>query len=259
MVDKRDLHLCIDRVIPLRLKVRAMDLSIKENPKNKPKLYPLLPGVSSNRAKLALLTGKLWSSGRVLGAAFLDGSETQKRKVIENAQIWCKYADIKFDFSAGSGADIRISFEADPGSWSAVGTDCLHTEYFRLNEPTMNFGWLRDDTDDIEYRRVVVHEFGHALGAIHEHQNPKGGIKWNIEAVYQAFSGPPNNWTKEEIDFNILQKYSEDQINGTTFDIRSIMLYHFPPELIIGGIGTPGNTKLSAGDKKFIGKMYPKR
>lgn len=33
----------------------------------------------------------------------------------------------------------------------------------------MHFGWLRDDTDDVEWRRVVVHEFGHALGAIHEH------------------------------------------------------------------------------------------
>ncbi len=29
----------------------------------------------------------------------------------------------------------------------------------------MNFGWLEDDTDDEEYRRVVLHEFGHALVA----------------------------------------------------------------------------------------------
>jgi len=43
---------------------------------------------------------------------------------------------------------------------------------FHHHEPTMNYGWLKDDTDDVEYRRVVIHEFGHALGAIHEHQNP---------------------------------------------------------------------------------------
>jgi hypothetical protein len=122
----------------------------------------------------------------------------------------------------------------------------------------MNFGWLADDTDDTEYRRVVVHEFGHALAAIHEHQNPRGGLKWNVQAVYKTFSGPPNNWSKEAIDFNILQKYSIDQLNATEFDMDSIMLYSFPPELLKGGKGTPENTDLSAGDKKFIAKMYPK-
>jgi hypothetical protein len=34
------------------------------------------------------------------------------------------------------------------------------------------------------------------------------------------------------------------------------MLYHFPPELIVGGHATPSNTKLSAGDKSYIGKTY---
>ena len=120
----------------------------------------------------------------------------------------------------------------------------------------MNFGWLRDDTELEEYRRVVLHEFGHALAAIHEHQNPKGGIRWNEKAVYAYFSGPPNNWSKEEIDFNILQKYKLDQLNATEFDIKSIMLYAFPPEFIRGGKGTPNNTDLSAGDKKFIARMY---
>jgi len=29
---------------------------------------------------------------------------------------------------------------------------------------------------------TVLHEFGHALGLIHEHQNPaSGGFKWNRE------------------------------------------------------------------------------
>jgi hypothetical protein len=28
----------------------------------------------------------------------------------------------------------------------------------------MNFGWLDGGTDDTEWRRVVVHELGHAIG-----------------------------------------------------------------------------------------------
>ena len=50
----------------------------------------------------------------------------------------------------------------------------------------MNYGWLTPDSDDDELRRVVLHEFGHALGLIHEHQNPEGGIEWNEPAVKAA-------------------------------------------------------------------------
>jgi hypothetical protein len=137
----------------------------------------------------------------------------------------------------------------------------LSTSAFAKSEPTMNFGWLTDDTDDVEYRRVVVHEFGHAIGAVHEHQVPKGGIKWNLKAVYDYFSGPPNNWSKADIDFNVVQKYSVDQLNGTSFDKKSIMLYQFPKEFILAPAslartGTATNTDLSTGDRKFVKKLY---
>ncbi len=258
MTKRPNLHLCIDRVVNQQHKIRAAEIAVAENSENRPDLIALKPGVSIHPVKLALFTGKKWPDGKTLGVRFLDGSSTQTAKVKLNAVKWCKYANVQFDFSAGADAQIRISFKADPGSWSAVGTDCLLTDAFPKDQPTMNFGWLGDDTEDDEYGRVVVHEFGHALGAIHEHQSPKGGIKWNLPAVYAYFSGPPNNWSKEEIDYNIIQKYSMTQLNATRFDRKSIMLYAFPPEFIIGGVGTPENKKLSASDKKFIAKMYPK-
>ncbi len=216
-----------------------------------------MAGVSFHPLKMAIQTGKKWANGRTLGVRFLDGSSTQTGKVIDHARVWSKYANISFDFNAGQNAEIRISFQADDGSWSAMGTDCLHRPTFPLNEPTMNFGWLRDNTDDTEYRRVVVHEFGHALGAIHEHQNPKGGIQWNVPLVLEQFSGPPNNWSEDEIRSNILDKYSLDQLNATKFDKKSIMLYFFPPELV-GGLKLPENTDLSTQDKSWIAKNYPK-
>jgi hypothetical protein len=103
----------------------------------------------------------------------------------------------------------------------------------------------------------VVHEFGHALGCIHEHQSPEVTLNWNKEAVYAAFSGPPNNWTKEAIDQNILDKYSPDGIDATAFDRKSIMLYQFDASLFTPPKATPLNTELSKHDEAFIRTMYP--
>ena len=121
----------------------------------------------------------------------------------------------------------------------------------------MNFGWLEDDTADQEYERVVVHEFGHALGCIHEHQSPNEHLDWNVDAVYAQFSGPPNNWSKATINANILEKYSPNGISATIFDPQSIMLYQFPAELFNNHVATPLNTSLSDKDKALIAQMYP--
>lgn len=253
---------CIDRIIPSDdRKLAAADVAIKENPENDPRPLGQLTGVSRNPFKMAILTGKKWAvprSGKTLGVHFLDGSPMQRQAVQKHARAWSKYANITLDSNADVRAPIRVSFSADDGAWSAVGTDCLASDYFRPGEPTMNFGWLKDDTDDEEYRRVVIHEFGHALAAIHEHQNPRGGIKWNTAAVYRYFSGPPNNWSREDIDHNVLQKYSVNQLNASTYDPLSIMLYSFPGELLANGRPTRSNTELSRGDKAFIKKTYPK-
>lgn len=257
----RGIHMCVDRILTGDQKLRAMRAALKEHGGNAP------PPPSRERKrfgassmaqpfKMALEAGKKWKTGRTLGIYFMDGSPTQRARVKTHASKWLQHANLKFNFGASKAkAQIRISFKADDGSWSYVGTDNLTIP---KNEPTMNFGWLRDDSDDAEYERVVVHEFGHALGAIHEHQNPKGGIKWNLSAVYKYFGGPPNNWPKADIDNNVINKYSVDQLNASKFDPDSIMLYPFDGALIVGGKPTKSNKRLSAGDKRFIKAQYPR-
>ena len=94
--------------------------------------------------------------------------------------------------------------------------------------------WLVDpETEDQEYRRVVLHEFGHALACIHEHQNPDANIQWNKEKVYKYFMGDPNNWSKEEVDHNIFDRYSKTITNFSDYDNRSIMIYNLPAQFTL--------------------------
>jgi hypothetical protein len=209
-------------------------------------------------ARMAVVNSKKWPAGSTLKCRFLDGAPKVTKKVESIAHQWEQHANIKFKFVSSGDAEIRISFAADPGSWSAVGRDALNVAYFPAHQPTMNYGWLKEDTDDAEYSRVVLHEFGHALGCIHEHQTPTFDRKWNRQAVLKYFQGPPNFWNAQQIDHNVLQKYSPTGVSATKFDPKSIMLYAFDAALFADGLGpTNSNTKPSATDLKMIKQMYP--
>jgi hypothetical protein len=112
---------------------------------------------------------------------------------------------------------IRITFDKTKGSYSLVGKQALTTT---AGSETLNYGWADVGT--------FVHEFMHSLGAIHEHQNPKGNtIDWNKPEVYK-WAQDTQGWTEEITNKNIIDRYKSDQINGSDFDANSIMLYFYP-------------------------------
>lgn len=218
----------------------------------------LNPDGMAHIARMAVAISKKWQPGEVVKCRFLDGSATLRRNVEAVAHQWEQHCSIRFRFVASGPASIRISFTADPGSWSAVGRDALNAAYFPLHQPTMNFGWLRDNSPADEYSRVVLHEFGHALGCVHEHQSPTFTRVWNTQAVMRAFQGPPNYWTPAEIRHNVLGRYSAAGISATQFDPKSIMLYSFDGALFSDGLGpTNSNTRPSPTDIRMIRAMYP--
>ena len=193
--------------------------------------------------------GKTWMNGSTLRVRFLGGTAGEQATAREQAGWWGQAANLKFDFNDAPNAEIRIAFDSNDGAWSYVGTDCRGIP---LNQPTMNLGFLDGGT--------AAHEFGHAIGLAHEHQNPRGGIEWNEQVVIQELAKSPNFWDEQTTRHNVLRKYSVDQINGTDFDPDSIMLYFFPASWTRNGIATKANEILSTLDKQFIAgaKMYPK-
>lgn len=230
-----DLKICFDRILPSDL--RRL---------NRPEFSAANPEAHSARA--ALFRAKKWPVGVTLKVRFLGGTSQQQGIVRQFVPEWSQFANIKFNFTNATDAEIRITFAANLGAWSYIGTDALNIP---SDTATMNLGW-QDEA-------VVLHEFGHAIGLIHEHQNPFGGIKWNRPAVIKDLGGPPNNWDLPTIENNMFRTYSKDQLNGTDLDKFSIMMYRIPASWTTDGFSTEFNAVLSQTDKSFIGSEvnYP--
>lgn len=197
---------------------------------------------------------KLWENGRRLRVRFLDGIPIVQERVAAIAKEWEAVVNLTVDFVTSGASEIRVSFAEQGFSWSSVGTDALTVP---SSQPTMNFGWLDPTTSLREYQRVVRHEFGHALGMIHEHQNPAalGQIPWDKPKVYAYYA--QQGWTQADVDFNIFAVYSEDSTNHTSFDPTSIMEYAIPDSLTVGSYAIGWNTELSQTDIDFMRSKYP--
>lgn len=206
--------------------------------------------------KAALLNENRWNSGDVIRVAFLEGDESLRGRVRAVAERWTApgLANLQVQFVESGSADVRIAFEQGKGSWSYLGTYC---HQIPDDQPTMNYGWLTADSDDEEIQRVVLHEFGHALGLIHEHQNPQGGIEWNEPAVIADLSGPPNNWDEATIRHNVLDHYPKKDVTATDVDELSIMMYPIPKAWTLDNFSAGMNGDLSEQDVGFIHTAYP--
>lgn len=207
----------------------------------------------STGERAALEKANRWTV-KTIKIGFMGGTPAQHALVRKYAVGWIDAgAKLTFSWVTLDQADIRISF-VDDGSWSVIGKSAKKVP---KNEATMNFGWLTPDVSEAEARSVILHEFGHALGLIHEHQNPLGAINWNKDAVYGDLSGPPNDWSKTTIDHNMFEAYPKHQIDGTPVDPASIMMYPIPASWVNPpSIPVGFNSDLSSKDRAFIAKTY---
>jgi hypothetical protein len=198
---------------------------------------------------------KLWEKGTVLRVGFLEGEGTLHSRVIEAASQWFM-KDVKLSLEharPGEKSHLRIAFDSRGGSWSYIGTD---SRSIHPSQPTMNLGWATLETPKEDFYSVVIHEFGHALGLLHEHNHPEARIEWNKAAVYAELSGPPNFWDKATIDSNVFEKFDESMVITTDFDNVSVMIYTVPERWTLNGKSFLPSWKLSKGDAATIKKLY---
>ena len=202
--------------------------------------------VPSHAQSIALLQSKKWPVGSTINIKLINPTKQQEEEVQECIDEWMKYVNIDFKINGAFDSAIRITFDRNGGAWSMLGTDSARS---RRSQATMNLGFNQPGT--------YLHEFGHALGAIHEHCNPRGGIKWNRQAVIRDLSGPPNNWDMQTIENNMFRRYDIDQTNGSEVDTNSIMLYAIPRRWTLDGFSSTPNAVLSDRDKQFAREQYP--
>jgi hypothetical protein len=203
--------------------------------------------------ELAVMLATKWNK-RIITVKFLDRSANFEPLIIQYAKEWEEHANIEFKFVENEDADVRISLLQDGTSWSKLGKQCLL--FTNQLEPTMNFGWFDEFTDITEIRRTTLHEFGHVLGCIHEHQSPDGNIPWDENVIRRVFTAGMGN-SEEWVQTNILGKFPTADISNSNYDEYSIMHYPFDGMYTTSGRSYGVNWELSAQDKIFIKSCYP--
>ena len=241
--------------------------------------YALLPQSLSKDAqapaRAVLDEMKVWGAGVTLAVCFAEPATVTARKRIEDAaKEWEKWSSLRFDFGdpddprmcdPKQSYDITIGFKGD-GAYSYTGIDS------KGKMPSMNLQYLDDEKTRVwqnerEFRRIVLHEFGHAIGLEHEHQSPAAHCADEIDwPAAEKFYKDRLGWSPETVHENLDTmavpiRAAKDALQISGYDRQSIMQYALPPEIFKQGRASPcfstTNYDLSATDKKWVAGLYP--
>lgn len=228
----------------------AADLAVQENPANR------AGSGSGGRKKRAVgETTNFWAPQRHLRIRFWEGTPKDLQEaVFSTGSLWLEYASLTFELVAPDAeAEITIQMlDPEEGiNYCWPGTEALLPEAM----PTMKLSVLPEE-DHFQY--TVLHEFGHMLGALHEHQHPDANIPWDTEGLYTQFE--EDGKTRQHVDEQFFNKLERSKVYNTLYDPKSIMHYNVPTEWALNGWSLViENRVISEKDKAFMRIVYPPR
>lgn len=203
--------------------------------------------------ELALIKMDMWDNRNELKVYIKSHSFGSHINPIikQYADEWRPYSGIRFNFVNSLPAEIIIEINGNFVHSSQIGKNALPIS--SNSGITMKLG-IGTATNIEQMRRPILHEFGHALGCIHEHQSPVATIQWDEPAVIRTHL--LGGWDEATVRHNIFNKYSQSKITNSEFDSQSIMLYPISKDLTTDGTSFSWNTELSAQDKAFMKQAY---
>ena len=213
--------------------------------------YDTPAGRSKRNKRSFSINTKKWDNGRTLTIAFISSPTDELRQaIIRVASQWLPHINLTFDFVEGLEGDIRIETNTSGNSSSWLGNHALS---IASPAPTMKIGVNHNHP---YFESTVLHEFGHALSAAHEHLHPDANIPWDKPKVYAAYRNI--GWTDAETDKMVLNQRPPSTITQTPYDPKSIMHYPVDNELTVGDFEVVENHKLSEQDIALMKLIYPK-
>ncbi|KIP02814.1 hypothetical protein PHLGIDRAFT_500048 [Phlebiopsis gigantea 11061_1 CR5-6] len=251
---------CLAELVPSERPHELASAAIRENPRNASSTYSSDAGSRGDRTQaLAIYTTLMWEPGRTLKVKFVDSSATafQREKVQQYAQEWMQHANIRFQFNVAPNepAEIRITF-LGTGNNSHIGVDALSIT--DQTQATMKLTSVAAGQTEEIIRRTVLHEFGHVLGLVHEHQSPTAGIKWDMPEVYRFHKEDLKlSWDHTKVYNHLMRVFLADVVRATAFDPESIMLYTIRSTWTTDHYSATRSTHLSPTDIAAIGREYP--
>jgi hypothetical protein len=241
---------CTLRQLPPALLLHAARTAVELNPANRP--APLTP-----IARIAVQTTKFWGPGGVkLGVAFLDGGgSTLQNRILAHMNAWADgRTNVKFLPASASLAEVRITRTPGDGYYSYLGPDILHIP---KGQNTMNLDSFSMSVPESEYHRVVRHETGHTLGAVHEHLRRAEVVRLDVNKTIAYFE-QTQGWSADEIRAQVLTPIEESALlHPTPVDDNSIMCYQLPGSITIDGKPIVGGVDIDPADAAYMASLYP--